>query len=192
MSVKINFKKYTLPTFSLLYLSLVLVVSLGTIKFLKNHLSIFLVAAPAGPAVAPSRPNLDGLKELQNKLNAGTPDIPAPDESAEVQKNEARPNGHDLSTLRLAVYNATSTPGLALKLKEVLEADGCCEVGEVGSQTEKSSNTMIKIKESKRNRLPDLEKLVQSKHAFIKILTLSEAEIYDAIIIIGAGTVSRN
>lgn len=89
----------------------------------------------------------------------------------------------DKSLVKISVLNGTKTAGLAADLKNFLTTEGwtVANAGNASAATE----TIIKIKESKKDYSPLIRASVSKKYALGADQTLSESDIYDIIVIIG-------
>ncbi|MBI5817119.1 MAG: LytR C-terminal domain-containing protein [Candidatus Yonathbacteria bacterium] len=86
--------------------------------------------------------------------------------------------------LKIAVYNGTNTAGLAGSLKKLLETAGFV-VTETGNKKKESELTIIKIKESKKSALSELQNALKGHYAIGDSLTLDEDDAFDVVIVIG-------
>lgn len=98
--------------------------------------------------------------------------------------NTATSTAINKASLKIAVYNGTNTAGLASSLKKLLETSGFV-VTETGNKKKESDLTIIKIKESKKSALTELQNALKGHYATGNSLTLDESSAFDVVIVIG-------
>jgi hypothetical protein len=161
LSGKIN-KIFVLDTQSIN--SQLLKVDMDKFNFIADRLGI-VVSAPS-PSPAPSLPKT------------------APEAQEATGTSQVPPVVLDKTLLKISILNSTDVQGLAKKLKAVVETEGFA-VSNTSNSSPKISDTVIKIKESKKEYLQLLKAVILKEYALGDDETLEETNAYDAVIIIG-------
>ena len=174
------------PTLLALFAVVVLGAFIGAASSLTRELNrIFIIDTPESAFIIDEEAYAILQKKLRlPPLHSETMETPQPEEERETptgattEEDVTAPQAE----LSVAVYNATGVPGLAARLKAVVERPGIA-ISQIGNADPQSTNT-IQIKESKR---AELDTLVASlpENFNAETTTLSEDSEFDCIITIG-------
>lgn len=136
--------------------------------------------------------DMEDLDLVAHKLNitqtTGTTTAPVtpiqtPVVSAEATTTSAEP-ALNKNTLRISIQNSTKTPGLAAKMRTLLEKNGF-SVSSTGNTNPEETGVVLKIKPSKEAYRAPLRDALANTYQVTEVRELSESDANDAIIIIG-------
>ncbi len=145
-------------------------------------LALFIIASLIGGGILVFRAGVEKGKleatRTPNEAQSPTP-TPSATAAAEVKRED----------LKAQVLNGTGKAGVAASAKDYLEGLGYKDVGTGNAETSDFEETVISIKDSKKDYVETLRKDLSAKYTVATVVkTISSGADFDAVITIGTST----